>query len=58
MQIVHVDHLDNKLVVEFSNGTVATFLADFLFEHRQADSNEVVGFEAPHALRPKTGTQE
>ena len=47
MRIVHVERLDGKLVVQFSNGTIAVFEADFLFENREANSNEVVGFHPP-----------
>jgi hypothetical protein len=48
-QVRHIDLLDNGVIVEFSDGIVATYNADFLHDNRQADDNRTVAtvVEAP-----------
>ena len=46
VQVMRVDRVDGRVIVEFSNGVVAAYTAEFLFEHHDK-GGEVVGFEPP-----------
>jgi hypothetical protein len=44
-RISRVDHFDDKVVVEFTDGTVATYDSTFLYESRGKTPNAIIGQE-------------
>ena len=43
--IRHIDSVDGKTIVEFSDGTAAQYETDFLYEHRDTRPNAVINIE-------------